>query len=744
MKLNNLKKSATLLLISLLALTAMVNQAQAAEASARHYTAKPYIFDGERQAFYLDINNTSSSSFRVVRTTISFTENVEIRGLDGDCSLSRPSNLVQITCILPQVKANSFERISYDIVGDLDFRAGFEVSATISSPDGDITIQDQDASAEGVADNDLLIEGPTLNLVVARDVLRDSDSDGISDMSEIAMGTDPSNASSFSNANAIIDVAVLQSEETDRYYGGKFGSRVEALLAATNQQYRDNNIAITLRLVALGTVDYDSADKDISLVAEEFFALSGESFSNVDIIKENTGADLVVFAHPLFRDSDGTEDSGFFCGIGLTNTEAVQGDFYQELFGSRMLSVISSSLNCSGRGLLTSLFALNMGVAISRQESIEGGTFSFSAGYVEEGYFASYVPSTIDREATSEAPELGSNMLSNPEKLCFGRPCGIDKSNLATGADAVFSLNATRHSVAELAPTVKPVSSEDLEHKVTINSNNVESIQVRQFGDVKHAVTGDWVSVRVEATNTSAVTLHHLEVSVGSSFQPLALRSSDNQCSILAQQGSSVVQDLLGANEGVGRLTCFVNQLAPGATAGFSYSLQIGNSTRSFFGQDLFSVPARVNNETIRESQACFSVSDNALQQAIALDVCPAYIEGQSRLLDPRRQFDGINPNLLPELSGSVFTIPFIRLFDDELVSAMFKVSGETSRRYELIDINYLSSDVFPVTTAQYSEEGILTINKAVIEGLGGYSLTLRLDRLSNPPIFIETAISRQ
>lgn len=737
-----MKTFANLVFVFAVAAVSILSQAQAADASARHYTAKPYIFEGERQTFFLDINNSSSNSFRVVRATISFTENIEIRGLDGDCSLSRPANATQILCILPLLKANSFERISYDVVGDLDFRAGFEVSASISSLDGVITIQDQDAAAEGVSDNDLLIEGSSLGLVVTRDILRDSDSDGVSDMSENAMGTDPNNPFSFSNENAIIDVAVLQSEATESYYSGKFGGRIESLLAATNQHYKDNNIAITLRLAALGTIPYDSGEKDVSTVADEFFNRSGEAFSNLDSIIENTGADMVVFFDPIFRNSE-TEDANFLCGVGQSNTDAIQGDFYKELFGSRMLSVASSSLDCFGRRQLTGLLALNMGIAVSRQESPEGGTFPFSVGYVEEGYFSSFVPSRIVREATSEVPEQGSNLLSNPERLCFGRPCGIDRSNLATGADATFSLNATRHMIAELSPPTVPVVLAEQEHKTTINSNNLDHIEVRQYPNIRSALLGDWVTVNVEASNTSTESLNHLQVSFGGDFRPSSIRTTDSQCAVLALQGTTVQQDLLGASEGVGAMVCFVNKLEPGETAGFTYSIKIGESI-DHLGEKVFSLLARVNNHTIRGSQACLMVSEDATQQAAAINVCPLFTLEQDLFLDPRRQFDGIDPNLLPEVAGSIFTVPFIQLFDGDLVSAQFKVSGGTSRRYELIDLNYLSSAVSPVTPSNFSEDGILTINKAIIEGLGGYSLTLRLERTATTPTFVETALSRQ
>jgi hypothetical protein len=122
-----------------------------------------------------------------------------------------------------------------------------------------------------------------------------------------------------------------------------------------------------------------------------------------------------------------------------------------------------------------------MGIVRTRQSNPEGGTFSFSSGYVQGNYFETVLPASLVPETVVEERAPGINILSSPERLCLGRPCGIDRNDLVNGADAVFSLNATAHIIAALSPAVTPLSAADIEPKVTIATSNKDSIEVRQF-----------------------------------------------------------------------------------------------------------------------------------------------------------------------------------------------------------------------------------------------------------------------
>lgn len=713
--------SVAIVLLSSFFLTAA--QAQAAEASARHYTEKAFILEGERQPFHIELSNPTSSDFRTLRVTISFSTDVDVRGLDKTCSKWKPSGVTEAICIIPVFKAGSVKQLSYYIEGDTDLRPGFEVSVAITSLDGTISINSQDSETEGLADNSRFIEGATLNISVARDILRDSDADGVSDVGERVVGTDPSNPNSVSRDNAIIDVAVLLSEETGDYYNGKFGGRVENLIASTNQFYRENNIGITLRLVAMGRVDYSGSSIDQAFT--NFTGGQDAAFTELGSIIEGTGADVVVFAHTMFTNADST------CGIGLGNSAAVQGDFYRELYNDRMLSVIDVSRNCISRRNIAVELAFNMGVVLTREDSPEGGTFSFSSGYIQDQSFSTSVANSF-RDGSSENTRL--NLLSSPERLCLGQPCGVDRGSLAEGADAVFSLNATRHVIADLAPTVKPITAEDNQPKITINEKNSGALEVLQYPNKSTALVGDWVPYQVEARNTSGSVLHNLEFRFRSSSQAELLRTTDSQCAILVAEGEELVTGSPNEFEGRGDIVCYVRTLNPGEVAGFNYSTKIESSV-DFLGQQLHLQSAFVNNIFMLESRVCIPVLENRVD----LDEfgCSFFGGNVNDETNSQNLISNIDLSLGPIVNEAILTVPFVRLFDDGLISAQFRIIQGAARAFELIDMNFLEPQLNPVTASEFSSDEILTIPNVTIDGQLS-TLVMRYVEGSEPPLFVE------
>lgn len=699
-------------------------QSQAAEASARHYTEKPFILEGERQPFYIELSNPTASDFRILRVTISFSVDVDVRGLDKSCSKWKPSGITEVICIIPLFKAGSVKQLSYYIKGDTDLRPGFQVSAAITSLDGSISVSAQDSETEGIVDNSRFIEGATLDISVARDILRDTDADGISDVSERILATDPSNPSSVSRRNAIIDVAVLLSKETDDYYSDKFGGRVEYLIATTNQFYRENNVGITLRLVAMGRIDYSGSS--ISQASSDFTGGDNSTFSELDSIIAGTGADVVIFAHPMLSGAGST------CGIGLSNAQAVQGDFYPELYSNRMLSVIDVSRNCISLNNLATVLAFNMGVVSARRESPEGGTFSFSSGYIQDQSFSTSIPSNFVG-GSSENTKL--NLLSSPKRLCLGRPCGIDRGNLAEGADVVFSLNATRHVIADLTPSIKALTAEDSQPKVTIHGGNLNALEVVQYPNKNAGLVGDWVSYQVEARNTSNTELHNLEFRFRTGPEAELLRTKDNQCAILVAEGEELIAGSSNEVEGRGDIVCYVRTLNPGQAAGFNYSSKI-ESTIELRGQANYLQTAFVNNMFMREAQTCIPVFENLISFG-GFNNCDTLISVVNDAVDSQNVLNNIDLSLGPVVSEPILTVPFIRLFDGGLISAQFRIIQGAARTFELIDMNFLEPQLNPVIASEFSSDEMLTILNVAIDGRLS-TLVMKYIEGTAPPLFIE------
>mgnify|MGYP001096065154 FL=1 len=78
-----------------------------AEASIRYHTSKSFIFPFEELPFYIEIDNPTDTDENLVRIDIQFSADVDVRGLDDDCSMWLPDGLPAMVCILPTVKAGS-------------------------------------------------------------------------------------------------------------------------------------------------------------------------------------------------------------------------------------------------------------------------------------------------------------------------------------------------------------------------------------------------------------------------------------------------------------------------------------------------------------------------------------------------------------------------------------------------------------------------------------------------------------
>ena len=164
-------------------------------------------------------------------------------------------------------------------------KPGFSSTISVSSNEGGFSIDEQSTTSIGLGDGDRSIEGATLDLLVLRDVLFDVVRNGVPDVNETIMGTDPQNPTSFSLEPAVIDVAVLYSSLAGDYYGTKITNRIEHLLTATNQFYRNNDVGITLRVVAMDEVEYSDSDASLNETFNKFSAQSHEAFFELESIR---------------------------------------------------------------------------------------------------------------------------------------------------------------------------------------------------------------------------------------------------------------------------------------------------------------------------------------------------------------------------------------------------------------------------------------------------------------------------
>src|SRR5690606_23483385 len=91
-----------------------------------------------------------------------------------------------------------------------------------------------------------------LTVEIYRDVLSDSDGDGVSDHAERLLGSDPLDAGSvLGREPSVIDVLGLLAEGVDAHYGGAAATRLNQLVSVANRIFADSGVAIRLRLAEL-------------------------------------------------------------------------------------------------------------------------------------------------------------------------------------------------------------------------------------------------------------------------------------------------------------------------------------------------------------------------------------------------------------------------------------------------------------------------------------------------------------
>lgn len=275
---------------------------------------------------------------------------------------------------------------------------------------------------------------------VVDDVRTDQDGDGISDFNEQLLGTDALDPNSVDRSNSTIDVMAVYTPGARDLYPFGIETRINQLISVANQVYQDSGVAITLRPVYHGLVNYnDTADMDTALSA--IIDKTDPAFAEIDKLRNTYGADLVILFRPL-----GAERGK--CGLAPVGGLHTEGDFSNTI--EKQYAYSNIGIDCPVDLVVAHELGHNMGLTHSHLEDGMGGTFNFSTGYGVDSAFV-----TVMAYPGAFKTNTRIALFSSPDLDCQGFPCGVD-SQTEFGADAVQSLNLVRHQLANYYPTRIP------------------------------------------------------------------------------------------------------------------------------------------------------------------------------------------------------------------------------------------------------------------------------------------------
>ena len=246
-----------------------------------------------------------------------------------------------------------------------------------------------------------------------------------------------------------IDVLVITTPGFVTRMGANWRTRIDQLVALTNQSYIDSGVPQQIRLVGVEQINY--ADTTPNTTALSLLTGSSGAFSTVAALRKKYGADLVTLVRPFYMQAQGQNCGvGYISGYGGSSVAAYSAYGYSVV--SDGTDVLKSGYYCTDY-TFTHELGHNMGSMHDRATvaSQGGGTgaYPYSFGYGRSGSFGT-IMSYI-------SPVVGK--FSNPRlSSCGGtQACGV-VSTSSSSADNATSLTNTRTAVSGFLASVVPAT----------------------------------------------------------------------------------------------------------------------------------------------------------------------------------------------------------------------------------------------------------------------------------------------
>ena len=240
---------------------------------------------------------------------------------------------------------------------------------------------------------------------------------------------------SFAASN-VIDVLVVYTKGAADTYGGDPTTRINQLFQVTNQIYMDSGVDLEIRVANTLMVDYTD-ENTAETALQDITYNQHAAFDAVAAARSQSNADMVIFYRP-FKAVQGN------CGLAWVGGLDSEGDFSDSQIKDYMYAHVA--FDACGDYMTAHELGHNMGLRHSRKQDGKGGTFHYALGHGEDNKFTTIM--AYQSAFNVDYWDGKVYKFSSPLLTCKGSPCGVDRNNNVSGADAVYALNITAPQIA--------------------------------------------------------------------------------------------------------------------------------------------------------------------------------------------------------------------------------------------------------------------------------------------------------